>query len=72
MERWDMPHSSSRLTLAMTPLRLAVLASGSGSNFQALVEALRDEPRLQVVLLIVNRPGAAPRNGPNNWGFPVS
>ena len=39
------------------PLRLAVLASGSGSNFQALVEALRNEPRLQVVLLIVNRPG---------------
>ena len=39
------------------PLRLAVLASGSGSNFQALVEALDDEPRLQVVLLIVNRPG---------------
>lgn len=43
------------------PLRLAVLASGSGSNFQALVEALRNEPRLEVVLLIVNRPGCGAR-----------
>ena len=52
------------------PLRLAVLASGSGSNFQALVEALRDEPRLQVVLLIVNRPGCGAQKRAEQLGVP--
>ena len=52
------------------PLRLAVLASGSGSNFQALVEALRDEQRLQVVLLIVNRPGCGAQKRAEQLGVP--
>ena len=70
MERWDMPHSSSRLTLAMPrcvwPFWPRVLAS----NFQALVEALRDEPRLQVVLLIVNRPGCGAQKRAEQLGVP--
>ena len=37
--------------------RVAVLASGSGSNFQALVEALSLTPH-RVVLLICDKPGA--------------
>lgn len=39
-------------------MRVGVLASGSGSNFQALVEGLRDEPRVAVTALIGNVPGA--------------
>ena len=39
------------------PLRVGVLASGSGSNFEALVQHCRDQPELEIVLLIVNRPG---------------
>ena len=59
----EMGHAAQLLSsdTSDAPLRLAVLASGSGSNFQALVEALRNEPRLEVVLLIVNRPGCGAR-----------
>ena len=41
------------------PLRVGVLASGSGSNFEALVHRCRqaDAPCCEVVQLIVNRPG---------------
>jgi phosphoribosylglycinamide formyltransferase 1 len=38
--------------------RLAVLASGNGSNFQALVEALRAEGRHECVLLVHDRKAA--------------
>jgi phosphoribosylglycinamide formyltransferase-1 len=40
--------------------RLAVLASGNGSNFQALAEAVRSDPRKlhECVLLIYDRKGA--------------
>jgi phosphoribosylglycinamide formyltransferase-1 len=39
-------------------MRVGVLASGSGSNFQALVEGLRGEPSVSVVTLVCNVPGA--------------
>ncbi len=44
---------------ATNKARLAVLASGNGSNFQAIIDACEDG-RLdaQIVLLIVNRPSA--------------
>lgn len=39
-------------------LRLAVMASGNGSNFEALVQASRQGPlAADVVLLVVNNPG---------------
>ena len=41
-------------------LRLAVMASGNGSNFEALVHACRaGRPRAEVALLVVNNPGCA-------------
>jgi phosphoribosylglycinamide formyltransferase-1 len=52
------------------PLHLAVLASGSGSNFEALVEALRREPRLQIVLLVVNRDGCGAQQRADRLGIP--
>lgn len=40
-------------------MRVGVLASGGGSNFQALVEALNAErSAAQVVVLVCNVPGA--------------
>lgn len=41
----------------MTGLRLAVLASGSGSNFEALVTALHAQSPHRVVLLLGDKPG---------------
>jgi phosphoribosylglycinamide formyltransferase 1 len=39
-------------------MRVGVLASGDGSNFQALAEALRSNPQAQVVGLVCNVPSA--------------
>ena len=68
----EMGHAAQLLSFdpSATPLRLAVLASGSGSTFQALVEALQDEPRLQVVLLIVNRPCCGAQKRAEQLGVP--
>lgn len=42
----------------MTPVRVAVLASGGGTNLQALLDALHDSPLARVVRVITNRPEA--------------
>jgi formyltetrahydrofolate-dependent phosphoribosylglycinamide formyltransferase len=42
----------------VTPVRVAVLASGGGTNLQALLDALRDSPLARVVRVITNRPDA--------------
>ncbi len=43
---------------ALPPLRLGVMASGAGSNFEALVRAGRQGPlNAEVVQLVVNNPG---------------
>ena len=42
----------------MTPVRVAVLVSGGGTNLQALLDALRDSPLARVVRVITNRPDA--------------
>jgi phosphoribosylglycinamide formyltransferase-1 len=60
----EMRHSPSSDTEGSDPsdgrVRVGVLASGGGSNFEALVQACRDDRqrRAEVVLLIVNRPEA--------------
>lgn len=44
---------------ARSPLKIAVFASGSGSNFQALVEAIREQGMPATVsLLVCDKPGA--------------
>ncbi len=40
-----------------TPLRLGVMASGSGSNFEALVAATQQHLDATIELLVVNNPG---------------
>ncbi len=56
---------------AQAPLRLAVMASGTGSNFEALVQACGDG-RLhgQVIVLAVNRPDCGARDRAQRLGIP--
>ena len=54
--QWPLPQPDQ--PGSKTALRLGVLASGSGSNFEALVQACRSgELRASVDLLVVNNPG---------------
>ena len=53
-----------------TPLRLAVMASGSGSNFEALVAATRDQLDAEVELLVVNNPGCGAQERAQRLGIP--
>ncbi|MEB3255739.1 MAG: phosphoribosylglycinamide formyltransferase [Synechococcaceae cyanobacterium] len=53
------------------PLRLAVMASGDGSNFEALVQACRaGRVAGQVVLLVVNEPGCGARRRAERLAVP--
>ena len=42
----------------MTAVRVAVLASGGGTNLQALIDALHNAPEARVAQVITNRPHA--------------
>ena len=42
----------------MTPVRVAVLASGGGTNLQALLDALHNSPLARVARVVTNRPDA--------------
>ncbi|MFC5404606.1 phosphoribosylglycinamide formyltransferase [Cohnella soli] len=50
----------SQVQEGRTPLKIAVFASGSGSNFQALVESLRasNAPAAEIALLVCDKPQA--------------
>jgi len=54
------------------PLRLAVLASGEGTNFEALVTACRDGllAPAEVVHLIINNPGCGAQQRAERLGVP--
>lgn len=54
------------------PLRLGVMASGEGGNFEAVVQACRQGPlRGQVALLVVNNPDCGARRRAERLGVPV-
>ncbi len=46
------------MTRGATPVRVAVLVSGGGTNLQALLDALRESPLARVARVISNRPEA--------------
>ena len=53
------------------PLRVGVMASGAGSNFEALVQACRGgSPWAEVVLLVVNTPGCGAQTRAERLGVP--
>ncbi|MEX1316712.1 MAG: phosphoribosylglycinamide formyltransferase [Synechococcaceae cyanobacterium] len=61
--QWPLPPPAAAPAVAAQPsrrLRLGVMASGEGSNFEALTLAGRaDRPPADVVLLVVNNPGCS-------------
>lgn len=59
----------------MTPVRVAVLASGGGTNLQALLDALNGEsitPLARVVRVITNRPDAGALERARRAGVPAA
>jgi len=57
---------------AQQPLKIAVFASGSGSNFQALVEAIRGQGiPATVSLLVCDKPGARVVQRAESLGVPT-
>jgi formyltetrahydrofolate-dependent phosphoribosylglycinamide formyltransferase len=56
----------------VTPVRVAVLASGGGTNLQALLDALRDAPLARVARVITNRPDAGALERARSSGVPAT
>ncbi|NER03308.1 MAG: phosphoribosylglycinamide formyltransferase [Okeania sp. SIO3C4] len=55
-----------------SPLKLGILASGSGSNFEAIMEAINNQKlNAQVQVMIYNNPGAKVRERAEKWGVPT-
>ncbi|WP_414543411.1 phosphoribosylglycinamide formyltransferase [Nostoc sp. CCY0012] len=54
---------------ASTPLKLGIMASGSGSNFAAIAQAIADQQlNAQIQVLIYNNPSAKAPVRAANWG----
>lgn len=66
------PEVASHLWQDSPPVKLGVMASGSGSNFEAIAEAIA-EKRLnaKVEILIYNNPGAKVAVRAEHWGIPA-
>ena len=56
----------------MTPVRVAVLASGGGTNLQALLDALHDSPLARVARVITNRSDAGALARARTSGVPTT
>ena len=53
------------------PVKLGVMASGSGSNFEAIAQAISDQQlNAEIKVLIYNNLGATVRDRANRWGVP--
>jgi len=73
--QWPTPHSANEASefwpRLQRPLRLGVMASGQGSNFEALVRACRGGPLdADVVQLVVNNPACEARQRAERLGIP--
>ena len=64
--------SSQRKKAEQTPLRIGVMASGSGTNFEALAQAiLRGDLNADIRLLVVNNPGCGAQRRAERLGIDV-
>jgi phosphoribosylglycinamide formyltransferase-1 len=55
-----------------TPLQLGIMASGSGSNFEAVAQAIKDgQLNAQIQVLIYNNPDAYAAVRASNWNVPA-
>jgi phosphoribosylglycinamide formyltransferase-1 len=69
--QWPLP--PDRPTAGSRPLRLGVMASGSGSNFEALVAACQDGRLAATVCqLVVNNPGCGAEQRARRLGVPCT
>jgi len=56
----------------VTPAKIGVLASGNGSNFEALIQAIADgQMRAEIPIVIYNNPDAAVAARAQRWGIPA-
>lgn len=63
----SMAESSS----AGCPIKLGIMASGSGSNFEAVAQAIKDgQLNAQIQVLIYNNPGIKAVERAERWGVP--
>ncbi len=54
------------------PVKLSILASGNGSNFEAIAQAIADKKlNAQIQVLIYNNPHAYAATRAKNWGVPT-
>ncbi|RAM51011.1 MAG: phosphoribosylglycinamide formyltransferase [Hapalosiphonaceae cyanobacterium JJU2] len=54
------------------PIKLGIMASGSGSNFEAIAQAIKDgQLNAQIQVLIYNNPDAYAAVRSANWGVPA-
>jgi len=60
------------VTRGATPVRVAVLVSGGGTNLQALLAALRESPLARVTRVISNRPEAGALGRARRSGVPAT
>jgi len=60
------------VTRGATPVRVAVLVSGGGTNLQALLDALRESPLARVTHVISNRPEAGALGRARRAGVPAT
>lgn len=52
-----------------TPVKLGIMASGSGSNFEAVAQAIANKQlNAQIQVLVYNNPGAKAASRAANWG----
>ncbi|WP_337885056.1 phosphoribosylglycinamide formyltransferase [Fischerella thermalis] len=55
-----------------TPLQLGIMASGNGSNFEAIAQAIKDgQLNAQIQVLIYNNPDAYAAVRASNWNIPA-
>jgi phosphoribosylglycinamide formyltransferase-1 len=55
-----------------TPLKLGIMASGSGTNFEAVAQAIKDKQlNAQIQVLIYNNPDAYAAVRASNWNVPA-
>ena len=63
---------ATRIPQPSEPLKLGVMASGSGTNFEAIAQAIADgELHAQIQVLIYNNPGAKVAARAEGWGIPA-
>jgi phosphoribosylglycinamide formyltransferase 1 len=68
----EIPHAeTAKNTDISEPLKLGILASGSGSNFEVIAQAIQNQQlNAQVQVLIYNNPGAKAAARAEKYGIP--